>query len=90
LLDEPAAGLDTAESRVIGTHLRDFVERGITIFLIDHDMGLVLDVCDYIYVLDFGRVLAHGTAAQIQANPEVIAAYLGHGTDSTHAQETLT
>ena len=55
LLDEPAAGLDTAESQLLGVHLREFLTRGMSVFLIDHDMGLVLNVCDYIYVLDFGR-----------------------------------
>jgi branched-chain amino acid transport system ATP-binding protein len=77
LLDEPAAGLDTGESQVLGTHLRDFLKEGISVFLIDHDMGLVLNVCDYIYVLDFGRIIAEGTPAQIRAHPDVIAAYLG-------------
>src|SRR5262245_8021948 len=77
LLDEPAAGLDTAESQILGEHLRGLLREGITIFLIDHDMGLVLSVCDYLYVLDFGRIIAQGTPAQIRANPDVIAAYLG-------------
>ena len=58
LLDEPAAGLDTSESRELGTRLRRVVERGLTMLLIDHDMGLVLNICDYIYVLDFGVVIA--------------------------------
>jgi branched-chain amino acid transport system ATP-binding protein len=77
LLDEPAAGLDTRESQIIGTHLRDFLEREISVFLIDHDMALVLSVCDYIYVLDFGRIIAEGTPAEIRTNPAVVAAYLG-------------
>ena len=87
LLDEPAAGLDTTESQLLGSHLRDFLERGITVFLIDHDMGLVLNVCDYIYVLDFGRIIAQGTPAQIRANPAVIAAYLGESAGELQAQE---
>jgi branched-chain amino acid transport system ATP-binding protein len=77
LLDEPAAGLDTAESQILGSHLRDFLTRDITVFLIDHDMGLVLNVCDYIYVLDFGRIIAEGTPAQIRTDAAVIGAYLG-------------
>ena len=77
LLDEPAAGLDTAESKLLGTHLRECLDQDMGLFLIDHDMGLVLNVCDYIYVLDFGRIIAHGTPAEVRANPAVIAAYLG-------------
>ncbi len=86
LLDEPAAGLDTAESQTLGAHLRDFLTKDITVFLIDHDMGLVLNVCDYIYVLDFGRIIAHGTPAEVRANPAVIAAYLGETAGEIQAQ----
>jgi ABC-type branched-subunit amino acid transport system ATPase component/branched-subunit amino acid ABC-type transport system permease component len=81
LLDEPAAGLDTEESRALGNELFEIVEHGVSILLIDHDMGLVLDVCDYIYVLDFGRLIAEGTPAEIRANDLVIEAYLGQGAD---------
>tara|TARA_B110000438_G_C15800250_1_gene644787 strand:+ start:767 stop:1585 length:819 start_codon:yes stop_codon:yes gene_type:complete len=77
LLDEPAAGLDTAESNSLGGHLRGLLDHDITVFLIDHDMGLVLSVCDYIYVMDFGKIIAAGTPEEIRTNPEVIAAYLG-------------
>jgi branched-chain amino acid transport system ATP-binding protein len=77
LLDEPAAGLDTAESHALGQRLMDIVDAGITVFLIDHDMGLVLEVCDYVYVLEFGRLLAEGTAAEVRRNDVVIEAYLG-------------
>jgi branched-chain amino acid transport system ATP-binding protein len=87
LLDEPAAGLDTVESQQLGSHLREILKRDITLFLIDHDMGLVLSVCDYIYVLDFGKIIAEGTPEEIRKNPEVIKAYLGETAGEIQAQE---
>lgn len=77
LLDEPAAGLDSSESRWLGDRLRAVRADGVTVLLIDHDMGLVLDVCDRIVVLDIGRVIAEGTPAEIKADPRVATAYLG-------------
>ena len=87
LLDEPAAGLDSVESQKLGSHLRDILTKDITLFLIDHDMGLVLSVCDYIYVLDFGKIIAEGTPDEIRKNPEVIKAYLGETAGEIQAQE---
>jgi branched-chain amino acid transport system ATP-binding protein len=76
-MDEPAAGLDTSESEALGRRLRDIVAGGVTILLIDHDMALVLSVCDYVYVLEFGRLIAQGTSSEIHGNELVLAAYLG-------------
>ncbi|HEV7174918.1 MAG TPA: ABC transporter ATP-binding protein [Solirubrobacteraceae bacterium] len=85
LLDEPAAGLDTDESLELGQKLQAMPrEHGVTVFLIDHDMGLVLSVCDQLMVLDFGKQIASGTPTEIRQNQDVIEAYLGtrHGDDS--------
>ena len=76
-MDEPAAGLDTHESRQLGDRLRDIIAAGTTILLVDHDMSLVLEVCDYIYVIEFGNKIAEGTPAQIAGNRHVVEAYLG-------------
>jgi branched-chain amino acid transport system ATP-binding protein len=81
-MDEPAAGLDTNESTQLGQSLRNIIDSGTSIFLVDHDMGLVLNICDYIYVIEFGVKIAEGTPAEIQRNPLVIDAYLGHSTET--------
>jgi branched-chain amino acid transport system ATP-binding protein len=77
LLDEPAAGLDAAETRELGKVLRGLLDNDISVLLIDHDMSLVLSVCDEIYVLDFGVLVAHGSPAEIRRDKAVLAAYLG-------------
>jgi len=77
LLDEPAAGLDTSESLELGERLRAVVDSGVSLLLVDHDMGLVLGACDRVVVLDFGRVIAEGRPDEIRADAAVIAAYLG-------------
>ncbi len=76
-LDEPAAGLDTEESRDLGQRLRRVVDGGTAILLVDHDMGLVLSVCDHVIVLDFGQIIASGAPSAVRRDHAVIKAYLG-------------
>jgi len=78
-LDEPAAGLDARESDELGRALRGLADRGQTTLLIDHDMGLVLGICDRVVVLEFGRVIADGPPDVVRRDERVIAAYLGGG-----------
>jgi branched-chain amino acid transport system ATP-binding protein len=77
LLDEPAASLDAEETRILGSRLRELVEQGISILLIDHDVGMMMTICDLLHVLDFGRIIASGSCSQVRDDPAVIAAYLG-------------
>ena len=77
LLDEPAAGMNTAEKEELHKLIKKIIARGVTILVIEHDMKLVMGVCDYLYVLEHGTLLAEGTPDQVQNNPDVIAAYLG-------------
>jgi branched-chain amino acid transport system ATP-binding protein len=77
LLDEPAAGLNMRETVELGKLIRRIRERGVTVLLVEHDMGLVMGISDAIVVLCQGRVIAEGEPLAIQKNPEVIRAYLG-------------
>lgn len=77
LLDEPASGLDEAESHELSSLLLSLAEGGLAILLVEHDVPLVMRVCSSIYVLDFGRILAHGNATEIQQSEAVQVAYLG-------------
>jgi ABC-type branched-subunit amino acid transport system ATPase component/branched-subunit amino acid ABC-type transport system permease component len=77
LLDEPAAGLDSRESAWLAERLRDIRVSGVSMLLVDHDMNLMLGLCDVLYVLDFGSVIASGTPEQVRADEKVIGAYLG-------------
>lgn len=77
LLDEPAAGLDSREGGDFAERIRDVAASGPGVLLIDHDISLVLGVCDRLYVMEFGRIIFSGTPAEARVDPGVIAAYLG-------------
>ena len=76
-LDEPAAGLDTQESEELGRRLRTLADGGQSMLLVDHDMGLVLGICDEVVVLEFGEVISRGAPEDVRRDQRVVSAYLG-------------
>ncbi|HPQ44537.1 MAG TPA: ABC transporter ATP-binding protein [Syntrophales bacterium] len=79
LLDEPASGMNTEETRYIMEVIRDVHKSGITILMVEHDMNVVMNLCERLVVLDFGKVVSRGTPLEIQNDPNVIEVYLGKG-----------
>jgi ABC-type branched-subunit amino acid transport system ATPase component len=77
LLDEPAAGMNQSETVALMAHIEEIRNRGVTILLVEHNMKMVMDICDQITVLNHGQTITSGTPLEIQTNEQVVEAYLG-------------
>jgi len=87
LLDEPSSGLNESETSSLGTLLRELAGEGLAVLLVEHDMSFVMGTCEQIHVLDFGRIIAMGSPTEVQASPDVRAAYLGGEQEQEAADE---
>ena len=85
LLDEPTAGMNAAETHIVGKLILKLRDEGLTILVIEHDMELISQVCDEVVALNFGQLIADGTPAEIKANSAVIEAYLGEEEEAAPA-----
>ena len=90
LLDEPASGLSEGETESFAALLHSLTVEGMAVLLVEHDVGLVMDVCASVHVIDYGALVSVGTPAEIRRNEAVLDAYLGHGPTPTHQMPVRT